>query len=232
MSTPANRPARRKRKINYQTLSGEGPISLLTKEALSRNGIDANTSEIVSRMHPHVAKLLEIPVEKETSESVRFLKDGSLLTSKALRADTGTDNDNGIRIDKPIIISDNCSSLGMKMPKKLSVRDVSRMLGHAYPVTCMDISTQEETDMIRSLEDLAEYFEIDDRSNLPIINQISLEFSGTPLANLAKSPLFVREIDWIDNVWPNKRKKSGDYPRKFYYCIELTNYSFALDTLF
>jgi hypothetical protein len=37
-----------------------------------------------------------------------------------------------------------------------------------------------------------------------VINQVSFEFSGTELASYIKSPQFVREIDWIDIVWPKQ----------------------------
>ena len=42
-----------------------------------------------------------------------------------------------------------------------------------------------------------------------ILNQISYEFSGTPLHSMVRSPKIVRDIDWIDQAWPAKRK-----PRK------------------
>ena len=204
----------RSKKINYQELSSHGKIAFMGKEAISRNGIDM--SEVGSNSHHHVENFMRVTVEDETSENIRFLNDGTLLTATALRTDNDSADDmNCIQLNKPIIITDDCSNLGMKIPKKLSVRDISEKLGHAYPVTCMDISTQEETNFINTLEDLADYFEMTDRSHLPIINQISLEFSGTPLARLVKSPAFVRELDWIDNAWPIERKNAGDYPRKF-----------------
>ena len=42
-----------------------------------------------------------------------------------------------------------------------------------------------------------------------ILNQISYEFSGTPLHSMVRSPKIVRDIDWIDQAWPAERK-----PRK------------------
>jgi hypothetical protein len=73
-----------------------------------------------------------------------------------------------------------------------------------------------------------------------ILNQISLEFSNTPFNNHVQSPTFVRELDWIDNVWPADRKEklqtpevvaseaasaipfSKSYPRVQYYCLTST----------
>jgi len=61
------------------------------------------------------------------------------------------------------------------------------------------------------------------RTNIPrVLNQISLEFSLLPLAKYVKSPKFVRDIDWVDNMWPAQRKAQGDYPRVQYYCLTST----------
>jgi len=68
-----------------------------------------------------------------------------------------------------------------------------------------------------------------------VLNQISLEFSNTTFRKDVMSPSFVRQIDWIDNMWPNRGKKTTkvqqqqqqdddyqDYPRVQYYCLTST----------
>ena len=55
-----------------------------------------------------------------------------------------------------------------------------------------------------------------------VLNQISLEFSHTPLIRHTRSPQFVRELDWIDNDWPAKKKQGSDYPQVQYYCLTST----------
>jgi len=59
-----------------------------------------------------------------------------------------------------------------------------------------------------------------------VLNQISLEFSQTPLRQKIASPQFVRDMDWIDNVWPGRAlgqaaTLSGRsiYPSVQYYCL-------------
>lgn len=60
-----------------------------------------------------------------------------------------------------------------------------------------------------------------------VLNQISLEFSKTPLSEKFLSPQFVRDLDWIDHVWPRRRKTDGTlsrdvdevYPNVQYYCL-------------
>ena len=46
-----------------------------------------------------------------------------------------------------------------------------------------------------------------------VLNVISLEFSGTPLAQHVQSPTVVRELDWIDKAWPVHRRLDHQYPK-------------------
>jgi F-box/leucine-rich repeat protein 10/11 len=34
-----------------------------------------------------------------------------------------------------------------------------------------------------------------------------------------QAPRFVRQHDWIDNVWPITRRARGDYPQVQKYCL-------------
>ena len=52
------------------------------------------------------------------------------------------------------------------------------------------------------------------------LNQISLEFSHTPLKDKILSPQFVRDLDWIDHAWPRRENDPTDvYPNVQYYCL-------------
>ena len=42
------------------------------------------------------------------------------------------------------------------------------------------------------------------------LNLITLEFSNTRLARCVESPSLVREIDWIDHLWPSTEAHDGD----------------------
>jgi JmjC domain. len=145
----------------------------------------------------------------------------------------------------PIWIQDNAESIGMKLPtpskhdSTVTIREIGLKIGMDHPVTVMDVRTQDELDGWNFC-DICEYFEDDDRkyqltisptrsrarahrSYVPrVLNQISLEFSLTDLANHVRSPQFVRDIDWIDHMWPKKRRLAGDYPRVQYYCLTST----------
>lgn len=54
-----------------------------------------------------------------------------------------------------------------------------------------------------------------------VLNQISLEFSKTPLRSRIQSPQFVRDIDWIDNAWPRRpnEREAEVFPNVQYYCL-------------
>ena len=34
-----------------------------------------------------------------------------------------------------------------------------------------------------------------------------------------RSPRVVRQVDWIDCIWPGRRRERGEYPQVQYYCL-------------
>jgi len=166
-----------------------------------------------------------------------------------------------LSITDPILVLDSPSSIGMTVPKASSrkgavtVRDIANVIGHAYPVSVIDVRHQEELEGW-TMGDLVEYFEDEERLNKttsqtnhssspingrrrraaakearqkqqeqlmpPVLNQISLEFSRTPLCDMVKSPKFVRDLDWIDHAWPRERREKYDFPMVQYYCLTST----------
>jgi hypothetical protein len=78
----------------------------------------------------------------------------------------------------------------------------------------IDVSTQSELTPQWNLEDWARYYNSTDRKKL--YNVISLEVSKTKLAEHVASPKTVRDIDWIDNVWP---KDLPEWPKVQLYCL-------------
>lgn len=137
----------------------------------------------------------------------------------------------------------------------ITIREIGQIIGMNHPVSVMDVKTQDEMEGW-CMTDLVEYFEDEDRlyqqnkdishpnnnhsnpsltsprrklkkSSKPrVLNQISLEFSNTTLRKHTLSPSFVRDIDWIDNIWPRNRRYDSDgndtYPRVQYYCLTST----------
>ena len=115
----------------------------------------------------------------------------------------------------------------------------------SHSITVMDVRTQDELDGW-NFQDMVDHFEDEGRqykaninqsplnnkrrkhlSRGIVLNQISLEFSLTALGKLVNSPQFVREMDWIEHMWPKERKKEEDYPRVQYYCLTSTSGCFT-----
>jgi F-box/leucine-rich repeat protein 10/11 len=55
-----------------------------------------------------------------------------------------------------------------------------------------------------------------DKTRHRVLNQISFEFSETPLAKKVRSPQFVRDIDWIQHAWPAEGTAK---PTVHHYCL-------------
>lgn len=136
-----------------------------------------------------------------------------------------------------MLITDTAASIGMKTfqnrsKSKISISEFGKLIGMSHPVTVMDVRNQEELEGW-NFGDLVDYFTDEDRlyttsrnrhGSEPqrVLNQISLEFSHTPLREKFNSPSFVRELDWIDTVWPRSKRNRGDFPRVQYYCLTST----------
>lgn len=58
--------------------------------------------------------------------------------------------------------------------------------------------------MTNNLQDWQRYY--DDPQKERLLNVISLEFSHTRLENYVQAPRIVRQIDWVDVVWPRHLK--------------------------
>jgi len=188
---------RKREKINYRKLAGEE-----------------------SNVNVHIGKIVNNDFDEYDEFVIRVVKDGRSVTSESFRKEG---------LDTPIIIKDKADSIGMVVPKnKLTLWNIANEIGYAHPISMIDVTTQEEIPPW-TMSCLVSYFQRrksmrrkgisgDDR----ILNQISLEFSKTKLMRHFVSPRFVRELDWIENAWPNDRKVKDEYPRVQYYCLTST----------
>lgn len=206
--------------------------------------------DMSSHANRHIVKFLAL---KTSNDVLQVLTDGKELTAENLV--------NGkLSLSTPILVEDTPTSIGMKVPKAakgggdaVTVRDIADIIGHAHPVSVIDVQFQEELEGW-TMGDLVEYFEDEQRTTqklstremwsfsndnrrrraaataalekqrarIKVLNQISLEFSHTPLRPMVNSPQFVRDMDWIDHAWPPERREAGDYPVVQYYCLTST----------
>jgi hypothetical protein len=66
----------------------------------------------------------------------------------------------------------------------------------------------------------AEYFGTPAPARDKVRNVISLEVSGTALADRVVPPRLVRELDWVERAWPAaKRGRGHAYPKVQLYCL-------------
>lgn len=89
----------------------------------------------------------------------------------------------------------------------------------------IDVNTQKNLRM--SIREWQQYYE--DPNKTRLLNVISLEFSHTKLDNYIQSPSIVRDIDWVDVVWPRQLKEAQVegtnsledmmYPKVQKYCL-------------
>lgn len=194
--------------------------------------IDAAEQKHANR---HIGRFLDF--SPPPSNSFQVVSNGSLLTAQSLCDETYNPT-------LPIWITDSPESIGMVVPKKLTMQKLADIIGPGYPVSVIDVQHQEELEGW-TLGDLVEYFEDEERLSLvrkhqqaiapstnrrkrrtvttttsspKVLNQISLEFRDTPLASHVKSPQFVRDLDWIDHAWISDDPR----PQTQYYCLTST----------
>lgn len=121
-------------------------------------------------------------------------------------------------LDQPLLVTDSPESIGMKMPPpSTSLQDIADIIGAETPIKLIEVGKQSEVSG-HTLGEYAEYF-AKRSADHKTLNLISLEFSATPLSTRVQSPKIVREIDWIDVVWPLDKRARGDYPKVQKYCL-------------
>ncbi|OBZ75769.1 JmjC domain-containing histone demethylation protein 1 [Grifola frondosa] len=120
---------------------------------------------------------------------------------------------------EPILV-EKPDGLGMKMPPtSLTVDDVAELVGENSPVELIDVATQSNIPGW-TLGKWAEYYDLEPSKRDKIRNVISLEISGTKLADQVLPPRLVREVDWVEKFWPNTKKGRGHaYPKVQLYCL-------------
>ncbi|KAH9483854.1 JmjC domain-containing histone demethylation protein 1 [Psilocybe cubensis] len=137
---------------------------------------------------------------------------------KGSELDTWLEEDDSA-MREPIVI-EQPDGLGMKMPPRdLTVEHVAEYIGEDVPLEVMDVASQ-STAPGWNLGKWADYVELEPSKREKVLNVISLEISGTELADMVLPPKIVRDLDWVENFWPSTRKgKNNAYPKVQLYCL-------------
>lgn len=125
-----------------------------------------------------------------------------------------------------MVSSSNSIGLGLMVPNMntFSVRQVAEIIGYNEIVNVIDVSKQDEIPGGWTFQQWADYYDASPHKRKQLykggpLNVISLEFSSTRLRPLVRAPTVVRQLDWIDNVWPEELRVQGIFPRAQYYCL-------------
>ncbi|KAH7889882.1 hypothetical protein F5I97DRAFT_1848318 [Phlebopus sp. FC_14] len=163
-------------------------------------------------------------VESDPSKWLRVIQSKPIKEDEFRRmkgADVGIEwleNDEDA-MREPIVI-EKPDGLGMKMPDTdFTVSDLADIIGHETPVEVIDVASQ-STSPGWNVGRWAEYYNKEPSARDKIRNVISLEISGTELANQVLPPRLVRELDWVEKYWPSTRRGKGHaYPKVQLYCL-------------
>ncbi|KAI8066750.1 hypothetical protein BC940DRAFT_239928 [Gongronella butleri] len=126
---------------------------------------------------------------------------------------------------EPFVIEDP-AGLGMVMPPaSTTVSSIAASVGKDLPVEVIDVATQASCPGW-TMERWATYFETAPEQRDRIRNVISLEISGSEFGSKIVRPQLVRDMDWIDQVWPAELKPK-EYPKVQLYCLMGTQDSYT-----
>ncbi|KAF9050791.1 jumonji superfamily protein [Hymenopellis radicata] len=163
-------------------------------------------------------------VETDPERFIRMMEGKPIKADKFKRmngADVSIEwlNEDETAMTEPIVV-ETPDGFGMKMPgSDFTVEDVVEDVGDAIPVDVIDVGTQSPCPGW-NLGKWADYWALEPSARDKVRNVISLEVSGTPLADRILPPRLVREIDWVENFWPSTRKGKGHpYPKVQLYCL-------------
>lgn len=123
---------------------------------------------------------------------------------------------------EPFVVQENEPELDMLMPPAdITVHTIADLVGKDTMLDVIDVASQSEISGW-TLSRWADYFHTVNRDR--IRNVISLEISDTELANQITRPKIVRELDWIDQMWPDTE---AGYPKVKLYCLMGTKDSYT-----
>lgn len=159
----------------------------------------------------------------EKLESPKFAQTGMVREMKGFDLSIGFFQQYGFNI--PLLFREK-TGLGLRVPSTdFTINDVRMCVGSRRILDVMDVNTQKNIQM--TMKEWQQYYEDPHKNRL--LNVISLEFSHTKLDNYIQSPTVVRQMDWVDVVWPKQLKDSQVegtnvieemmYPKVQKYCL-------------
>lgn len=209
------------------------PTRVITLRAPARKSSRKRTTldyaNLDSGMHTDPNRWMRMLEGKKIKESTFKKMNGADVGLEWLESD-----DSAMR--EPFIV-ETPEGLGMKMPDAdFTVDDVAEAVGedtpvevigetaalhlrHAVDLVLPDVASQSNS-AGWTLGKWVDYYNLEPSARDKIRNVISLEITGTPLADQVLPPRLVRELDWVEKFWPNTKKGKGHvYPKVQLYCL-------------
>ncbi|KAK9452233.1 uncharacterized protein V1518DRAFT_369966 [Limtongia smithiae] len=188
-----------------------GPSTLLRKSKRKHAAIDylamhQGESVLTTDQHPYCQIIQDRQFTPENFERIC----GSTLTKEFAAAG---------HVSEPVVIpAAKNAGLDMEIPANLTVREVANLVGMDTKVEVIDVPTQHESPNW-NMQRWSDYYEQAPDSRDRVRNVISLEVSFTKLGNAIKRPKFVRDLDLVQNYWPDELKSKGQWPKVSTYCL-------------
>lgn len=119
--------------------------------------------------------------------------------------------------DVPILVGKKDGLNLAVPPPDFSIQDIENMVGSMREIDVIDVARQEDYKML--MREWTEYYNSPNRDK--IFNVISLEFSNTKLSDLVVPPQIVRQVSWVNNLWPDQLPDDCTYsrPEVQKYCL-------------
>lgn len=119
--------------------------------------------------------------------------------------------------DVPILVEKKDGLDIIVPPPNFSIQDIENMVGSMREIDVIDVARQEDYKML--MREWTEYYNSPNRDK--IFNVISLEFSNTKLSDLVVPPQIVRQVSWVNTLWPDQLPEDCTYsrPEVQKYCL-------------
>ncbi len=94
-----------------------------------------------------------------------------------------------------------------KQASRFGIDDVRRHVGGDRQIDVVEVATQKNRRM--TLKDFVKYYKLSIDKRKELLNVLSLEFSMTKLEKFVAAPAVVKEIDWVERLWPKGLRGAG-----------------------
>ncbi|CAI4232387.1 unnamed protein product [Auanema sp. JU1783] len=106
-------------------------------------------------------------------------------------------------LETPLFFQCDPKKLGMKVPdsESFTVNTVLELVGGDRVIEVVEVSGQTSVKM--NLKEFVDYYNTPKEKRNTLYNVLSLEFTLDKLRDVVQGPSLVRDVDWVENCWPD-----------------------------